>query len=223
MSTQQSEVWVNPDSFTLTLLALFIDEFGSEGLSWAPDTIVLEIEERWNIPLPRANFDKLMVGINLLTSNEFYTNLPTFIDFCNIINGDHYDPNLWNPADTAEIAWALTEALLIDPPGDDDDEPFSREILAYIGEALDAEGIITPPDILRLGLRGHDPAATIQAEFSDDPEMFATIYKIEEGKTADINAWVKHNLQLLASQIESLHLRMGNATNVVQLFQQATA
>lgn len=223
MPKDWSAIWCDPDTFTTTLLAMFLDTYGTEGLSWSPDTIVLEIEERWNIPLPRANFDKLMVGINMLTTNQFFVSLPTFIDWCNIINGDFYDPELWNPADVAEIAWAITESLIIDPPDESEQDPFSTEILAYIGAALDAEGIMNPPDILRIGLRGNDPGAKVQTEFSDDPEMFSAIYKIEAGKTDDINAWIKHNLRLLSQQIESLQLRLGDGSKVVQLFQQALA
>jgi hypothetical protein len=45
----------------------------------------------------------------------------------------------------------MTEALLIQPPDDDDENPFSEDIVAYIGQVLNQEGIISPPDILKGG------------------------------------------------------------------------
>lgn len=209
------EVLTGDATFATALLLLIVDVYGTEAFEWDFKTLRMEIEEDFDVEMPQATFDRLMVAINLLTTDDFYKSLPDFITFCNILDGDRYDPRVFDPADPEEIAWGITEALLIEPP--DEDEPFTEEIRAYIGAALDMQGIINPPDILRLALRDNpDLFATVQGEFSDDPDMFGAIYQFEDQKTSAINAYVKQKLQLLAAQIEALPLRNGEAAGVVQ-------
>lgn len=210
------QAFVSPDSFATTMLTLFVDMYGTEGFNWDPETIRMELEEDLRSKLPQANFDRLMAAINLLTSDDFYKSLPDFISYCNILSGDTYDPRNWDPADAAEIAWGMTEALLIQPPDDDDENPFSEDIVAYIGQVLNQEGIISPPDILKVAVRDDDPARMVAGEYSDDPEMFNSIYDFEAGKTAEIDQLVKANLQRLTQQLQSLPLRAGNPANAVQ-------
>lgn len=213
------EAWTGEATYATTLLCLLIDTYGTEPLGdnderepWSPETIQMEIEDDFQIKLPPDNFDKLMAAIALLTTDDFYWSLPDFIRLCNVLNGDGGDDDLWDPADAAEIAWGVTEAVMLNPP--EGEEPFTDEIRGYIGAVLDAEGIIRPPDLLRLALRG-DPESKINGDFSDDPVMFASIYKFEEGKTSAINEYVRNNLRLLAAQLEALPLRVGTTKGVV--------
>jgi hypothetical protein len=125
---------------------------------------------------------------------------------------------MFDIADAAECAWGITEALLLSPPDEDDEAPFSEEILAYIGKALDQEGIIKPPDILRLGTRAGDLVGKIHTDFSDDPDMFSAIYQQEDEKTKEINDLVRGNLALLVRQLADLRLTNGDAQKLaVQL------
>lgn len=208
--------FASPESFTTTLLTLFVELYGTEGFQWDPETIRMELSDDLRVEIPPPNFDRLMTGINLVTSDNFFRSLPDFITYCNILSGDTYDPRTWDPADASEIAWGLTEGLLIQPPEDNDDEPFSEEIVAYIGQALNQEGIINPPDILRIAVRENDPSRMVAGEYSDDPEMFNSIYDFETGKTEEINQTVRANLRRLIQQLESLPLRSGNTTGAVQ-------
>lgn len=209
------EAFTGGDSFATTLVSILVDTYGTECFTWDPTTIIMEVEQDFDIKLPRATGDRMLAGINLLTSDDFYKSLPDFINFCNILSGDSYDPRAWDPADSAEIAWGITEALMLSPPDDDDDEPFATEILAYIGAVLDAEGIINPPDILRIALRDLDLAARVN-DFADDPEMFDAIYDLETEKTEAINGVIRSNLQHLAQQLGALPLRNGTTQGVVE-------
>jgi hypothetical protein len=210
------ELLGNPDAFATTLVTLFIDTYGSEGLQWDPESVALELKDDFQIELSAGNFDKLMIGINLVTTDEFYNLVPEFISTCNILSGDTYDPRTWDPADAEELAWGITEGMLLSPP-DNEEEPFTKEIRAYIGEVIDMEGIINPPDVLRIALRGSgNESRDIPGEFSDDPLMFESIYKLEQGKTDDIMAEVKANLQRLLAQLNALPLENGNAKKAIQ-------
>lgn len=214
--SQAQEAFTSNGTYATTMVTLLVDTYGTECFAWSPETLEMEINEDFDIKIPRTNLDRLMTGINLLTSDDFYRSLPDFINFCNILSGDSYDPRNWDPADSAEIAWGITECLLLSPPDDEDEDPFDDEIVAYIGQVLKSEGIITPPDVLKIAVRDDDPAGFVAGEFSDDPEMFNAIYDFESTKTAEINNAVKVGLNNLAQQLGALQLRSGSAQGVVQ-------
>ena len=208
--------FTHPQAFTTTIITALLDLYGTEALTWDPETIRLELAGDLDVSTPPANFDRLMQGIELLTSDAFYKSLPDFIQACNILAGDTYDPEAWDPADSREVAWGITEALLLSPPEEDDENPFIPDITAYIGEVLDAEGIITPPDVLRIATRQSGGAAAVAGIFSDDPIMFDMVYETERSKTDDINQAVRTGLTELSQQLEALPLRNGSTKDIVK-------
>lgn len=210
-----TEMWKSPQTFGIVLLTVFLDRFGTEALQWDPATIVLEVEEEFDVDLTQVSIDKLMVAINILTSDTFYNSLPDFITFCNVLSGDTYRPDMFDPADSSEVAWGMTEGLLIAPPEDDEDGPFNDEIRAYIGAVLDSEGIINAPDILQIALRRANISDAAN-QFSDDPEMFSAIYDVEAGKTAEINDVMKHKATMLIGQLQALQLKNGSTEQVAK-------
>jgi len=211
--------WTDPQSFATTLLLLFVDAYGTEGCNWHHETILAEIQDDFRVQLPQGNFDRLMVAIGLLTTDDFYRSAVDFVVWCNVLNGDRIGTS-WDDADSSEVAWGVTEAIIIDEP--EEAEPFSDEIRAYIGAVLDREGIITPPDILQLGLRGtKNLVATVQGEYSDDPVMFSAIYDFERSKTDAVNMYIRQRLQLLGQQLESLPIRSGSTRGVLKRVFQA--
>jgi len=214
------EVWTSKETFGSVLLTLFLDRFGTEALEWDPSTITMEIEEEFDVDLPQLTLDRLMVAIQILTTDKFFKSLPDFVTFCNVLDGDVYNPETFDPADAEEVAWGITEALLISPPDDDDPEPFTDEIRAYIGATLDKEGILNAPDILRIALRTARVSPNME-EFSDDPMMFNAIYDLEAGKTEDINQSIRLKTQLLVAQLQALNLENGNTDEVIRMLHSA--
>ncbi len=210
------EAWTSRETFATVLLTLFLDRFGTEALEWDPSTIALEIEEEFNVDLSQMSFDKLMAAIQILTTDKFFKSLPDFIAFCNVLGGDTYNPSVFDPADAEEVAWGITEAILIAPPEDNELEPFSDEIRGYIGGVLDQEGIINAPDVLRIALRKARISPSIE-DFSDDPEMFAAIYDVEAGKTEDINQTILTKTQILAAQLAALQLDNGTTKQMAKM------
>jgi hypothetical protein len=208
-------MWKSPQTFASVLLTVFLDRFGVEGLQWDPSTITLEVEEEFDVDLPQASLDKLLVAINLVTSDAFYRSLPDFVMFCNVLSGDTYRPDMFDPADSSEVAWGLTEGLLLSPPEDDQDGPFSDEIRAYIGAVLDQEGIINAPDVLKIALRKANVSDAAN-EFSDDPGMFNAIYDVEAGKTAEVDDIIRAKVKMLLGQLQALQLQNGATGAVVK-------
>jgi hypothetical protein len=210
------EAWTSKETFATVLLTIFLDRFGMEALEWDPSTIALEIEEEFDVKLSQLSLDRLLTAIHVLTTDRFFKSLPDFIAFCNVLDGDTYNPGVFDPADAEEVAWGITEAMLIAPPEDNEPEPFSDEIRAYIGGVLDKEGIINAPDVLRIALRRARVSPSIN-DFSDDPEMFSAIYDVEAGKTTEINQTIQTKTQILAAQLAALQLDNGNTKQVAQM------
>jgi hypothetical protein len=208
-------LWTSHQTFASVLLTVFLDRFGVEALQWDPGTITLELEDEFNVDLPQAVLDKLLVAINLVVADTFYTNLPDFIMFCNVLSGDTYRPDTFDPADSAEVAWGITEGMLISPPEENQSDPFSDEIRAYIGAVLDQEGIINAPDVLKIALRRANVSDAAN-EFSDDPAMFNAVYEVEAGKTADIDHIIRTKVNMLLGQLQAIQLQNGSTGAVVK-------
>ena len=220
MSNIMQEAWRSKETRATVLLTMFLDRFGTEALEWDPATIALEVEDEFDVDLPQLSLDRLIVAIQILTTNRFFKRLPDFIAFCNVLDGDPFQPDTFDPADAEEVAWGITEALLISPPEDDDPEPFTDEIRAYIGSVLDSEGILNPPDILRIALRIVNVSPAMK-DFSDDPTMFNAIYDVEAGKTEDINQSIRFRTELLTEQLAALSLKNGTTQHVAEMLKKS--
>jgi len=157
-----------------------------------------------------------MASLEIVTSDGFYRDLPTFIRLCNALYNGTLDLESFDPADAGEIAWGITEALLVWPPDPQDDEPFDSKIVAYIGHALRDEGIMRPPDVLQLGILPDDVWSQVQETFSDDPQMFAAIYDVEAAKTEEINQMVKFRLRRTLTLLDELPLQVGDAKDSIK-------
>jgi hypothetical protein len=128
--------------------------------------------------------------------------------------GAGYEPNVFDPADAQEIAWGVTEALLLSPPEDED--PFSAEIRGYIIETLRSEGFTSAPDILsNIYKVSSQVAGSYEAMATEDPELFETAYGIAADKTSDVDAIINERLRMLVTQLSRLPLRSGDAKTVV--------
>jgi hypothetical protein len=217
MSKKLASWWTHEDAYATTLLEIAVSVFGQELFEWDPETVRMEIEAEFHTKPNTATFNKLMAAVMLITTDRFYRSLPDFINLCNILSNGAVDPRIWDPADALEIAWGITESLLIWPPDPKDENPFEDDILGYIGHAVRAEGIMVPPDVLRLGVQQNENIwDMVQGEFSDDPTMFAAIYDMEKAKTEEINHEVKRRLVQLLQQLDSTGLNGDSSENMVK-------
>jgi hypothetical protein len=214
MNLMQDALTDNQTVATVLLLIL-IDTYGIEAVDeWSAPTIQAELEDDFNVQLTNDTVDKLMAAIAILKSNAFYKSLPDFIRLCNALCGSGYNPGVFDPADAQEIAWGVTEAMLLSPPEDED--PFAAEIKAYISETLRSEGFTAAPDILSSIYNvSNQVVGSYEAMAQEDPELFETAYNIAAEKTSDVDAIINDRLRLLVSQLSRLPLRSGDAKPVV--------
>lgn len=215
--------WQNPEMLATPLLVLWLDAYvvgedkagQAEVLAWDPETVRLEIEDDFKVSVPQPVLDKLFAAREIVTTDRFFTSLPDFVAFCNVLSGATFDPTEFDPADAAECAWGITEALLLDPPDDATREVFAPDIVAYVGHAVAEEGILDPPDVLRLaGPPGR--AARAAAAWADDPALAAEIVARDAAKGAAITRGVRDRLRLLTRQLEALSLARGDTAEIVE-------
>jgi hypothetical protein len=206
----------NPDAYATTLLIILLDQFGIEALDWAPETIRLELRDDFQVDLPQVNVDKIMAAISIVTSDDFYKNLPKFIQLCNVLADDEFNPGIFDPADSAEMSWAITEALLLSPP--EEEEPFTDEIRFYIGHMLNEEGLVNPPDVLRIALYD-TPVADPLSLNADDPVMYGALYQSQQAKSKEITDMLQRQLRELFEQIQMLSLRNGDNQELLKRIQ----
>ena len=203
------------DSFATPLFLLVVDRYGVAVLDWSPETIRLELEQDFQLRLPKVTLDKIMCAITIVTTNYFYKDVTRFVEMCNILAGDDFQPDEFEPADAAEMLIGITEALLLWPPDEDvEDTEFSDEIREYMRQVLGQEGILNPFDVLRLAFSS-DESAKVDATFADDPEMYAAIYSTQQTKTEQLRQVYQDNMATLLNQLQRLPLQHGSTERAV--------
>lgn len=209
-------ILLNHETPATVLLVIAADLLGPEFLQWDPEAIRMELDEALGTKLPEYSLNRLMAAIELVTSDVFYRDLPTFNRLCVALFHGILIVETFEPADAIDIAWGITEAMLIWPPDPKDESPFSEDIIAYIAAEMKNEGIMMPPDVLRLGGGDGKLWEKVQMDFSDDPGMFASIYAIERARTDEINALVKAKLRNVLDLLNELPLNTGDTKGAVE-------
>jgi hypothetical protein len=220
---------LSEDTYATILLMLVLDHYGYAVLGkidddtwedpWHPETIRMELEQDFSLALPKITLDKIMAAITLITTNFFFKDVRKFIDLCNILSGDDFSPDTFDPADAAEIMWGVSEALLIYPANNDpEDTEFSPEVCGYIEEVLKNEGIASAPDVLRLG-SGADASDQVRDTFADDPEMFSAIWQTQQARSGELQQMVKDNLSEMILQLKVLPMTNGSKEGLLQSIQ----
>ncbi len=189
---------------------------------FAPETIAGELHDDFDVRLPEGNFDRLMAGIQLVTTDKFYKSLPDFIQLCNILAGDLAD-DAFDPADVYDISWGLVEATLLAPPDDQDESPYCDDIRQYIGAMLDEVGLLDGPDMLQLGLRNGPDKHQILSQWADDPETLAAIRSRQDEAAQDLTQYVNDRLRTLIAQLAKLPLSNGQLDGVLDDLQRLMA
>lgn len=215
------QIFHSEDSLTSTLLLQFVDSFGPDALEWDPLTIALEIKEATDKTPPKVIIDRIMAGIALIQSDQFYHYLPDFITLCNVLSGSELEIELFDPATTVECAWGITEALILWPPEGYEDgkkalkDAFDAEIIGYIQETMHYEGLVIAPKMLRSITGSPEEVSAALGQYVEDPELYAALYENSQKRVQEIDDLVRDRFYTLLSQIKSLRLRKGDVRDLI--------
>lgn len=204
------KIWTEDDAFATTLMALLLDAFGIQAVYWQPETIEMEVYRVFGCDISYGNYGRLMTGISILTTNAFFQSAADFAPMTVRLNGHSVSPDTFVLPDADDVTWGVTEGLLLaaSPESQNQGLPeFSEEITGLIGQILDQEGILNPPDVLRIATRDNDLVNRVQYAFSDDPEMFSAIHDVESSKTGAIQKYVRDRMRSMLQQLAELPLR----------------
>ena len=164
------------------------------------DALILDIQEELKTDLSESvNGLKLQAICNVLFNpTMFYEDVVGFIDICNVLSGEDIDPDVFDPADPFEMAWAIAEARLVDPP-DENENRWSDEVRQYMGLSLLEFGVPRPPANMTMAIMPEsiNPAMLM----ADQPDMLAAAYEIQSITTESINQAVQEQLAELRDQL----------------------
>jgi len=163
----------DPDSTPAILLAGAVGVFGSDFVSWDPETIAKELS-RENIEIPPAKRNQLTAAAQLVSSDQFWSGVFDYITLVNALSSGRILLDVFDPATTLETCQAISDALLIWPHRPVED--FSINIINYIDATRLWEGVYMPPKFL-MNCFNFATREDIFQSWSDDPQMVSAVYQ----------------------------------------------
>lgn len=185
-------------AYATTLLILLIDEFGTEFFDWEPATLRLEIEETYGVRPSSISLDRIWAGVTLLTTDQLYRTAESFNAIANALNGDDASFAVFDPVDTAEAAWCVTEARLL-LGADYDPKMFTPEVRAYVGA-------IMAQDDIRRGVTPLEFAIFEDRQPAVDATFAEALLRREGDSLADMRSYVTARTRELLTQLNDLPL-----------------
>jgi hypothetical protein len=198
------------DTFATTLLIVLIDRFGDEMINnengvWTPQTIRDEVVECFSVKLTDAAIGKVMAAASIITTDKMRSSLPSFLTVAHGLLGDGSDWYYAEPIDVEDLAWCLTEAMLLYPVSPD--AAFDPQIVGYVQEMLKREGMLFPPSILRFA----DPDADRELGAEDED-----IVRNQIDRTNAVQEYIDVQLQKMLNEVLSLNIASISMTQLVE-------
>jgi hypothetical protein len=191
------------ETFATVLVGGMLRLYGIECFSWDPVTIRLELKRDVGVEPSRLANAQIQALISALTTDMFYTDVPTFDQTVNALNRAPIAAQDDIPM-VEEVAWACSEVLLNDPtPSEHADVPFSRDIRKYCHVVLRDEGFTIAPTSLKWV-----DLPPVQSEFHDDPMMFEAAYKNQQLMADAVDQAMQSRIEMLVEHMRLLGLRV---------------
>jgi hypothetical protein len=208
MSYEVQEAFANKDLFCTSIAALMIDNFGTDFLSWEPETIELELRGLGVVP-DNALKDKIMAVTVLLSTNSFHVDFGSFNNLCQVFNSDTNSSELFVPASIDDILWGCSEARILEGPADFDGQGFTPDIAVYVGQMLTSEGITDPPSVLNFAQIDGDELERRDTVLASDQFLFKSYYDKQQDIGKSLEEGLINKTKELLRQLKSLPLKHG--------------
>jgi hypothetical protein len=204
----KKELYLSGEGFGAALLVAALDDFTTEFLEWEPETIEMELRERYGATPSRGTLDRLGAARGLLSSNIFYKDMASFNIVCRCLNFRSMLPGNFVPADLHDIMWGVTEADILLGGTDGGDTEFAPSLRLYVGKLLEEQGILDPPRLLRFAAMtklGMD-----NQEIADLPDLGSIFEANQADSRKELEDVAVAKLKMMLTQIGSLRLEGSN-------------
>lgn len=214
---QAADILVDPNAFASVLVMVLVDEFGTEFFSWEPETLTLEIQDRWKVSLPEKNSDKVWALVLHLTTNEFTRNVDAFMHICNSLSGDGASFDTYELPTATEICWGVTECFAFEPPED----AFSEDIKAFVVETLKLYGYHRVPKLLEKFVQMPVDAARIDETLTMDGIDYNAFWDSQMRRNIELDQSLVSRLTAMIRQLASVELKEADPQAVHMLLERA--
>ncbi|NBK22729.1 MAG: hypothetical protein EOM68_11950 [Spirochaetia bacterium] len=204
----KKELYFSGEGFGTALLVAALDDFTTELIDWEPETIEMELKDRYGAVPSTGTMDRLEAARGLLASNIFYKDLAAFSTVCRCLNFRAMLPGNFIPADLHDIMWGVTEADVLLGGTDGGDTNFVSSIRIYTGKLLEEQGILDPPRVLRFAAMtklGMD-----NQEIADLPDLGGIFEANQADSRKELEDVAVAKLKMMLTQISSLKLEGSN-------------
>lgn len=130
------------------LLVAAKNVLGPGVLTYEPDTIRTELEDREKLTVPAVNYDKLLAAITIRDVPAFYFEVLTFQNTVLAFNHEYLDPEVVVECSPAQISWGVYEAELILQEDGQSIPSFDNEPTIYTATVLHRAGFVAAPTLL---------------------------------------------------------------------------
>lgn len=146
-ATEKLRTYLLDDEVCATSLLLALRKmFDTQFLSWEPETIWLELDDR-EIDVPTVNRSKILAVTSLIIEPAFYWNATIFEKTALAFNDEVTIPGAIQEASPAQLSWAVFEAeLLMQAHGTDPE--FDHEPQRYTATSMLRNGLVLAPEFL---------------------------------------------------------------------------
>ncbi len=204
MATLLQEVFHNEDVPASLLMTIFVKFSGREALDFDAFVIKTQLRELLKEDPPRRAYNKLMAAINLVKSNEFWKDLPSFVLLSNALATGQFDPRVVDLASIWEVNLSIGDCIIIWP---EEPSEFSDSILRYIQQMLKLEGYVIPPRLL-LKIFGEKIQDTYENLISlqQDPLLYEIVFEVARQRTEEADKELLKRLQIAKDYAKRLEL-----------------
>lgn len=210
--TPIQQAFLNPELFATSVAALMLDNFGTDYLTWEPETVEMELLSIGVEPT-EALMDKIMAVSVLLTTNSFHTSFQAWNNLCQTFNFDKTTGDLFTPASLDDAIWGCMEARMLEGPDEYDPQGFTEDIAIYVGTMLGDLGINKPPSILQFAIQDEKELERRDMVLAADETSFKSYWEMQKTTADELEKYAVDRAKELLRQLKTLPLK--NADNEI--------
>lgn len=131
----KSQAIQNPETLASVIHAIVRQKYGEEAYAWDPLTVYMELQADFGVDPDSVVTDRWSAISVVMTGDSFFKRPEAFLGICNTLADGRPSFDVFNPVETEEAAWAITEVSL-----NRELLPFSYAIKQYLKQILKADG-----------------------------------------------------------------------------------